>query len=109
MSHGEFPILITGDNDVDRSYQDITAERRARLAPESEAAAEVFDRSYDIAMQIIELRESHGLTQSELAERCGIDQGDISRIERGSTSPTARTLQRIAEALDSDLRLVSRP
>jgi len=109
MSHGEFPILITGDNDVDRSYQDITAERRARLAPESEAAAEVFDRSYDIAMQIIELRESCGLTQSELAERCGIDQGDISRIERGSTSPTARTLQRIAEALDSDLRLVSRP
>jgi len=29
-------------------------------------------------------------------------------IERGSTSPTARTLQRIAEALDSDVRLVAR-
>jgi transcriptional regulator with XRE-family HTH domain len=29
-------------------------------------------------------------------------------IERGSTSPTARTLQRIAEALNSDLRLVAR-
>lgn len=50
----------------------------------------------------------HGFTQAELAERCGIDQGDISRIERGSTSPTARTLQRIAEALDADVRLVGR-
>jgi transcriptional regulator with XRE-family HTH domain len=35
-----------------------------------------------------------------------MDQGPISRIERGSTSPTARTLQRTAEALDADLRPV---
>jgi len=93
---------------VDRSCQKITAERRARLAPGSEAMGEVLAHAYDIAMQIIELREGLGLTQSELAERCGMDQGDISRIERGSTSPTARTLQRIAGALDSDLRLISR-
>jgi transcriptional regulator with XRE-family HTH domain len=37
-----------------------------------------------------------------------MDQADISRIERGSTSPTARTLQRIGEALDADVRLVAR-
>ena len=70
--------------------------------------AEVFARAYDIAVQVIALRQSHGLTQAELAERCGIDQADISRIECGSTTPTARTLQRIADALDADLRLVSR-
>lgn len=91
-----------------RSYQDVTADRRARLSPEARAQREVFERAYEIAVQIIELREQHGLTQAELAERCGIDQGDISRIERGSTSPTARTLQRIAEALDADVRLVAR-
>lgn len=68
----------------------------------------MFEQAYDIAVQIVELREHRGLTQGELAERCGIDQGDISRIERGSTSPTARTLQRIAEALDSDVRLMER-
>lgn len=55
-------------------------------------------------MQVIELREKQGLTQAELATRCGIDQADISRIERGATSPTARTLQRIAEALGADIR-----
>jgi len=37
-----------------------------------------------------------------------MDQGDISRIERGSTSPTAKTLQRIADALGADVRLVAR-
>ncbi|HQG04597.1 MAG TPA: helix-turn-helix transcriptional regulator [Thermoleophilia bacterium] len=53
------------------------------------------------------LRECHGLARRLLAERCGIDQGDISHIERGSTSPTTRTAQRIADALDADLRLVA--
>jgi transcriptional regulator with XRE-family HTH domain len=62
----------------------------------------------EFVIQLIELRESRGWTQAELASRCGVDQADISRIERGSTSPTARTLQRIAAALDADLRLVSR-
>ncbi len=91
-----------------RSYKDIMTDRRARLTPDSAAQQEVFEKAYDIALQVIDLRERHGLTQAQLAERCGIDQGDISRIERGSTSPTARTLQRIAEALDADVRLVAR-
>lgn len=88
------------------NYQDVTAARRERFSPEAKTHREVFEQSYDIAMQVIELRERHGLTQSELADRCGIDQGDISRIERGATSPTARTLQRIAEAMGAELRLV---
>lgn len=89
-----------------RDYQEVTAARRARLASDAKAHREVFEQTYDIAMQIIELRERHGLTQAELAERSGIDQGDISRIERGATSPTARTLKRIADALGAELRLV---
>ena len=91
-----------------RSYNDVTAERRARLSAEARRQRAIFEPAYDVAVQVIELREKHGLTQAELAERCGIDQGDISRIERGSTSPTARTLQRIADALSADVRLVER-
>ena len=91
-----------------RSYEDMMTDRRARLALESGAQRDVFEKAYDIALQVIDLREKHGLTQAQLAARCGIDQGDISRIERGSTSPTARTLQRIADALDADVRLVGR-
>ena len=90
------------------TYDDIMTARRARLTPEALAQREVFRRAYDIALQLIDLRERRGLTQAQLAARCGVDQGDISRIERGATSPTARTLQRIAEALDADVRLVAR-
>ena len=91
-----------------RSYEDITAKRRAKLDPSSKEHAQVFEQAYRIAMQVVDLRERHGLTQSQLAERCGMDQADISRIERGSTSPTTRVLQRIADALDADLKLVAR-
>ena len=37
-----------------------------------------------------------------------MSQVDISQLERGTTNPTARTLQRIADALDANLRLVAR-
>ena len=90
------------------SYDDIMARRLARLSPEGLAQKEVFRRTYEIALLVMDLRERRGWTQAQLAERCGVDQGDISRIERGSVSPTTRTLQRIADALDADVRLVSR-
>jgi ribosome-binding protein aMBF1 (putative translation factor) len=91
-----------------RSYEEVTAARRARLSSDAAQLREGFTLAYDVAMQVVELRERRGLTQAELAGLCGMDQGDISRIERGSTSPTARTLQRIAAVLGADLRLVSR-
>ena len=91
-----------------RSYDDVAARRRAAMVPDAKTQRDVFAEAYDIAMQVVALREGAGLTQAEVADRTGIDQGDISRIERGATSPTARTLQRIAEALDADVRLVAR-
>jgi ribosome-binding protein aMBF1 (putative translation factor) len=91
-----------------KSYEEVSAERRARLDPSAAAAREVFEKAYDIAMQIVALREQAGLSQVELAERTGISQADISRIERGATSPTAKTLQRIAEALNAEVRLVAK-
>lgn len=91
-----------------RSYEDSTAKRRAKLGADAREQTQVFEQAYAIAMQVVALREEHGLTQSQLAERAGMDQADVSRIERGSTSPTARVLQRIADALDADVRLVAR-
>jgi len=93
---------------MSRTYEEVTSKRRARLSEDAQAQSEVFAQAYEIALQVVALREQHELTQAELAERCGMDQGDISRIERGSTSPTTRSLQRIAEVLDADVRLVAR-
>ena len=44
-----------------------------------------------------------GLSQKELSDLTGIDQSDISRIERGIANPSVNTLNRIAKALDAKL------
>jgi Zn-dependent peptidase ImmA (M78 family)/DNA-binding XRE family transcriptional regulator len=45
-------------------------------------------------------REQRGIGQSELAIKVGIDQGNISRIERGIQNPTPETMEKIAEVLN---------
>ena len=48
-------------------------------------------------------RAKKGLSQKALAEATGIDQSDISKIERGVANPSVCTLSRLAEALDKKL------
>lgn len=91
-----------------KSYEEIMERRLASVDPAVAAMRPAFEQAYDLAMALVDMRERHGLTQAQLAERCGVNQADISRIERGSTSPTTRTLQKIADALGADVRLVER-
>jgi DNA-binding XRE family transcriptional regulator len=93
---------------MSKTYDEIVRARLANMPADSAGVRAVFEQTYDIALALIQLRERHGITQVQLAERCGVNHADISRIERGSTSPTVRTLQRIAEALGADVRLVER-
>jgi len=48
-------------------------------------------------------RERAGLSQRQLAERAGTAQSVIARIERGLTSPTWDTLERLLEAAGFEL------
>lgn len=48
-------------------------------------------------------REELGMTQMELAEYSGIQQKEISKIERGVGNPTLRTCQHLLGALGLEL------
>ena len=48
-------------------------------------------------------RSLSGFSQKELSNRTGIDQSDISKIERGLANPSVATLERIAAALGGEL------
>ena len=45
------------------------------------------------------LRESKGMTQTELAEALGVDQTTVSAWERGVPEPTLANLRRLADVL----------
>jgi transcriptional regulator with XRE-family HTH domain len=61
-----------------------------------------------VADRIRSARQSSGLTQRELAERVGIPQGHISRIENAAVDVQVSTLIQIARALDLELVLLPR-
>lgn len=56
---------------------------------------------YEAIRAVIAARLACNMTQKELAEKTGIRQSNISRIENGSASPTIDTLARIAAGLGS--------
>lgn len=53
-----------------------------------------------VGARIQELRKSRGLTQVQLAEKSGLPQSHISRIESARLSPSRATLDKIARAMD---------
>ena len=59
----------------------------------------------DIKRAILDARIQAGMTQMQLSEKSGISQADISRLERGTRNPSLSLLKRLAEAMDSTLRI----
>ena len=45
-------------------------------------------------------RKKLGLTQEQVAERSGVQAGEISRIEAGKRDPRVSTLERLAKAVE---------
>ncbi len=60
---------------------------------------------YQLMMMILKARNEQKLTQSELAERTGIRQSNISRIEKGQAVPSIATLNKIAHGLGKQLQI----
>lgn len=74
-------------------------------AVSSDFAAEINERA-ELGAVLANARRNRSLTQPALSELTGIQQAEISRIERGAGNPTAATLLRLADALGYKLMLV---
>ena len=74
-------------------------KRSKSASTESRAAREVFSQAYVLASALMQARKARGLTQSVLAEKSGVQQADISRMENGSMIPTMSTFLKLMDAL----------
>lgn len=61
--------------------------------------------NYVVAEAVSTARAKVGMSQKELADATGIDQSDISRIERGVSNPSINTLDRLAKAMNMKLKI----
>ena len=60
---------------------------------------------YEIIRQIIQSRTEQNITQKELADRIGIKQSNISRLESGNYNPSLEFLKKIASALGKEIHI----
>lgn len=58
-----------------------------------------------VSRQIVEARLREGLTQQELAQRCGMKPANLCRLEGGNGNPSVATLDRIARGLGRTLKV----
>ena len=73
--------------------------------PEFASAYEEIQPEMDVIRAIVEARISQDMTQKELAERTGINQADISKLENGTRNPSLKLLKRLADGMDMTLKI----
>ncbi len=73
--------------------------------PEFKKEWDRLEPEFNMMQAMIDARKRNNMTQKELAERTGIDQSDISKIETGNANPTLAVLKRLAEGMDMVLKL----
>ena len=73
--------------------------------PEFVKEYEAIQPELDIIRAIVDARIANNLTQKQLAERTGINQADISKLENGTRNPTINLLKRLAEGMDMVLKI----
>lgn len=59
----------------------------------------------DVIRAMVDARISQNLSQKELAERTGINQADISKLENGTRNPSLKLLKRLADGMGMTLKL----
>ena len=62
-------------------------------------------KDMEINEKIRYFRKQRGLSQELLAERTGINQADISKLENGTRNPSVNLLKRLADGMGMVLKI----
>ena len=62
-----------------------------------------------VALAIVRYRGDHGLSQRDLAERLGMKQPQVARLELGEVNPSMETLMRVSGQLGIEFTIDVRP
>jgi predicted transcriptional regulator len=80
-------------------------EKAFAADPELYNEYKALEPEYEVISHIIRLRNEQHLTQKELADKIGIKQSNISRLESGNSNPSLEFLKKIAGGLGKELHI----
>lgn len=97
-----------------KSFDDLVERDKATWSEDAHRVYDAASRQFEaevterkqLGTQLAEARKARGFTQPELSKLTGIQQAEISRIERGVGNPTATTLLRLTDALGQRVALI---
>jgi DNA-binding phage protein len=82
------------------------------LSEDEQREVEEYDAYLTSSLQISKIllvtRKSLNLTQQQLAEKLGLDQSEVSRLEGPDCNPTLKTLSKVAVALGLEIQMTPR-
>jgi ribosome-binding protein aMBF1 (putative translation factor) len=93
--------------DMSSNFKDFVDSIEQDASPEERRELEENRRRYRVGAKLLDRRLAAGLSQRELAQASGIDQAEISRIERGQGNPTVETLLALGTPLGITLDFTS--
>jgi len=73
--------------------------------PEFKIEYDALSAEYQLINAILDARKAANITQKQLAEKTGIAQSDISKIENGNANPSLKTIERIASGMGMTVRV----
>ncbi len=91
-------------NDTNRSADEID-DYIATFSPEEREEYSAAETALDLAGLLYHIRHTHGLTQRSVAERSGLKQQAISRLEQAASTMQPGALQRYLGALGYHLEI----
>ena len=91
-----------------KTNDELIAEQ-LRTDPEFRAEWERTALARAVAVAIVRYRADHDLSQRELAQRLGMKQPQVARLELGEVNPSIDTLMRISSQLGIEFTINVRP
>ena len=73
--------------------------------PEFKKEWDNLEPEMEVVRAMIKARTAQNLTQKDLADKTGINQANISKLENGNMNPSLKLLKRIADGLGMNFRI----
>jgi transcriptional regulator with XRE-family HTH domain len=90
-----------------RTYKEFLDEKLKD--PEFKKEWDELEPEFQLIKAMLQGREEQNLSQRQLADRTGVTQSDISKIESGEANPTLETLKKLAKGLGMNLSISFTP